>query len=185
MMKSTPSTQETGSNAGVQFSLVQVMAHVPSHKGPVRVQRFAWTARCDFRRRTTPAPLLTLRVPSELDAPRPDDIDPGASAEVDDPVERELGLWAGEWVLEAEGTPEGRAMLERILDDSYRFGYGHPQARARAWKWEVVLEKCEGDVLWLRYVIVLLCFLSRETNAFMFSFSGCSREDAKVALTFP
>lgn len=161
LMKSTPSTRGTGSSTGVQFSLVQVMAQVPSHKGPVRVQRFSWTARCDFRRRT-PVPLSTLRDSSELDTPRPDDIHPSASAEVDDPVERELGLWAGEWVLEAEGTPEGRAMLERILDESYRFGYGRLQARARAWKWEVVLEKCEGDVLWLRYVIVLLCFLSIE-----------------------
>lgn len=149
---------------GVDFSLVQVTTQVPSHKGPVRVQRFAWTAHCDLRRRPgsgRPLPLLPTQQNAEAEA------DPTSttnlSSATDDPISRELGLWAGEWVLEAEGTPEGRALLERILDENYRFGYGH--SGAKVWRWEVVLEKCEGDVLWLRYVSFLPFFPSR-TRAF-------------------
>lgn len=128
----------------VPFSLVQTMSVVASHKGPLRVQRYAWTARCDFRSRLTPPVLSGLGEAIDQEA-------------AEDVIDKELGLWAGEWVLEVEGTREGRAKLERILEESYRFGYGHP--KAGVWKWEVVLERCEGDVLWLRYVDYLLSCL--------------------------
>ena len=116
-------------SGAVCFSLVQVAKYVPSHLGPVRVQRFAWAARCDFSR---PRDDLGQQQPRVND-------------------KTELGLWAGEWILEAEGTPEGRTALERVLEDSYRFGYAC--RGASVWKWEVVLERCEGNILWLRCVI--------------------------------
>ena len=107
------------STGALQFALIQVAKYLPSHLGRVCVQRFTWTARCDFSQ---------------------------ASEGV-----HELGLWVGKWVLEAEGTPEGRAALEKVLEENYRSKYAH--RGASAWKWEVVLERCEGSTLWLRYVI--------------------------------
>jgi len=51
--------------------------------------------------------------------------------------------WHGMVSLEAEGTSEGRAELER------RFGTGHPSSAPLA-AWEIVKEKSMGGTVWLR-----------------------------------
>ena len=54
--------------------------------------------------------------------------------------------WEGEWVVEVEGTPEGRRMLESALE-------GGKEA-----VWEVVLEKCGEGSIWLKCVLFLFSF---------------------------
>ena len=54
--------------------------------------------------------------------------------------------WAGEWVLQSEGTPEGRARLEEVV-----FGSGDRRRKTeREVVVEIVREKCRGGKLWLR-----------------------------------
>ena len=57
-----------------------------------------------------------------------------------------LGLgegWAGEWVLEAEGTEEGRqGLLDAHEEQNHRF-VGR--------EWEIIREKCGAGRVWLRY----------------------------------
>ncbi|TEB25173.1 hypothetical protein FA13DRAFT_1756658 [Coprinellus micaceus] len=52
--------------------------------------------------------------------------------------------WFGEWVLEGEGTPEGKLLLINALKGH---NLGHRE-------WELVREKSGGGKLWLRYVLV-------------------------------
>ena len=52
--------------------------------------------------------------------------------------------WQGEWVLEGEGTPEGRA---RLLD-AVSSAINRPQ------EWEMVPEKTTASRLWLRCVMI-------------------------------
>jgi len=118
-------------SGAVKFALIPVVKYVPSHLGPICVQQFAWTVHCDFSSQTHARE------------------DPGDS----DKTKTGLGLWAGVWVLEAEGTHEGRAALKQVLEDSYQFGYA--RHGVSVWKWEVLLERCEGNILWLRYVLFL------------------------------
>ena len=113
-------------SGAVKFALIPVAKYVPTHLGPIRVQQFAWTVHCDFS--------------SQSHAHKDSD-----------KAKTGLGLWAGEWVLEAEGTHEGRATLEQVLEYSYRFGYA--RHGVSVWRWEVVLERCEGNILWLRYAL--------------------------------
>lgn len=47
--------------------------------------------------------------------------------------------WLGDWVLEAEGTKEGRESLVWALS-------GQDQAR----EWELIVEKSSGGCIWLR-----------------------------------
>jgi hypothetical protein len=49
--------------------------------------------------------------------------------------------WFGEWILEGEGTPEGKMLLVNALK-GYSLGYR---------EWELVREKSGGGKLWLRY----------------------------------
>lgn len=51
--------------------------------------------------------------------------------------------WFGEWVLEGEGTPEGKVVLLNALR-GYELGHR---------EWELVREKSGGGKLWLRLVI--------------------------------
>ncbi|KZV64589.1 hypothetical protein PENSPDRAFT_548905, partial [Peniophora sp. CONT] len=50
--------------------------------------------------------------------------------------------WQGEWVLEGEGTPEGRARLREAVSSAVN----------RALEWEMVPEKTTASRLWLRCV---------------------------------
>ena len=116
--EATPTQDYPGQprHQALTFALVHLRTPVALLSGQGHVQRYIWTARCNFR---------SERCASELGA-----------------------MWAGEWVLESEGTPEGRALLDRVLG----MGAGGRGDVGMVWKWEVVLERCEGDVLWLRYV---------------------------------
>ncbi len=51
--------------------------------------------------------------------------------------------WHCEWVLEGEGTKEGRQSLLGVLS-------GNASAE---WEWELVLERCTATRIWLRYVL--------------------------------
>lgn len=54
--------------------------------------------------------------------------------------------WAGEWILQGEGTREGKMALQRAVK-------GGQDALCTC---EVVLDKCGNGKLWLRYVYILL-----------------------------
>lgn len=61
-----------------------------------------------------------------------------------------LGLgegWAGEWVLEAEGTKEGK---QELLDAYEEQDNEH---RFMGREWEVIREKSGRGRVWLRYVV--------------------------------
>lgn len=58
--------------------------------------------------------------------------------------------WFGEWVLEGEGTPEGKMLLINALKGH---NLGHRE-------WELVREKSGGGKLWLRYVLCSPLILS-------------------------
>jgi hypothetical protein len=61
------------------------------------------------------------------------------------PADGDMGEgWFGEWVLEGEGTPEGKLLLINALKGH---NLGHRE-------WELVREKSGGGKLWLRYVSV-------------------------------
>ena len=55
--------------------------------------------------------------------------------------------WAGEWVLQGEGTREGRAALQDMLR-------GERGTRRQEREFEIVLDKSGSGRLWLRYVVV-------------------------------
>jgi hypothetical protein len=115
-------SEHTAFKQPVAISLIQVHATVPSIYGRIGVQQYVWIARCDL---------------------------------TSDACVAELGVgWAGEWVLEVEGTPEGRTTLERDILGIDRDGrIGHTgSGSGRAWNWEVVLDKCDEPLLWLRFV---------------------------------
>ena len=52
--------------------------------------------------------------------------------------------WAGEWVLEAEGTKEGKQGLIDAYEQDHQF-VGR--------EWEVIREKCGVGKVWLRYAL--------------------------------
>lgn len=60
----------------------------------------------------------------------------------------ELGRgWCGEWVLEAEGTPEGR---QRLVDALGTRASTNVYGLRRRDQWEVVREKSGGGRLWFK-----------------------------------
>ncbi|KAG6812978.1 hypothetical protein H0H92_015097 [Tricholoma furcatifolium] len=77
--------------------------------------------------------------------------------------EQEIGLgWQGEWIVEGEGTKEGRDMLLDFL-----LGRGRAQAHARMkgtgkgreveqveWEWELVRERCKKHRKWFKLLDV-------------------------------
>ena len=78
--------------------------------------------------------------------------------------------WAGEWVLQGEGTREGRAALQDMLR-------GERGTRRQEREFEIVLDKSGSGRLWLRYVVVR--FL---TYFAVLSFSVCLSLFASLVL---
>ncbi|KAG6910820.1 hypothetical protein DXG01_007135 [Tephrocybe rancida] len=122
----------------VQMRLVHLPARVSTaHGGGVAVvRRYKWLARVF------------------VNAPK------------DDADEPELGLgWQGEWILEGDGTKEGRAAL---MD--YLVGRGRTQGRVDSkgkkgkkreqdhneveWEWELVRERCRKGRMWFKLLDV-------------------------------
>ncbi|KNZ81832.1 hypothetical protein J132_10110 [Termitomyces sp. J132] len=84
---------------------------------------------------------------------------------VNAPREGELELgqgWQGEWIVEGEGTKEGR---EALID--WLLGRGRAQGRVEGkgkgreqdrteveWEWELVRERCQNDRMWFKLLTV-------------------------------
>ncbi|GLB40360.1 hypothetical protein LshimejAT787_0802310 [Lyophyllum shimeji] len=73
--------------------------------------------------------------------------------------EPELGAgWQGEWVLEGDGTKEGREALADWLVGRARSATGEAKTRGEwEWEWELVRERCEKGRIWLKLVNVQRC----------------------------
>lgn len=102
------------------LKLVNISTRVPSPNSPsgfVMVRKYMWLARITY-------------------------VGPGSGTEAGVALGRG---WQGEWVLEAEGTREGRQGLIEALSG----GTVGPGLRKRG-QWEVVREKSGGGRLWLR-----------------------------------
>ncbi len=102
------------------LKLVNISTRVPSPNSPsgfVMVRKYMWLARIPY-------------------------VGPGSGTEAGVALGRG---WQGEWVLEAEGTREGRQGLIEALSG----GTVGPGLRKRG-QWEVVREKSGGGRLWLR-----------------------------------
>lgn len=56
--------------------------------------------------------------------------------------------WIGEWILQGEGTPEGRVSLQKALQGG----------RETECEYEIDLEKSGNGRLWLRFVSIFSCF---------------------------
>ena len=105
------------------MKLVNVATRVPSPQsagGVALVRKYMWLARLPY-------------------------VGPGSGTEAGLALGRG---WQGEWVLEAEGTREGRQSLE----DALRCGTNGPGLRRRD-QWEVVREKSGAGRLWLKCVV--------------------------------
>ncbi|KAF9565409.1 hypothetical protein CPC08DRAFT_189092 [Agrocybe pediades] len=101
----------------LDMRLIKTEAKVPSPHSPMGfaiVKRWAWTARI-----VRSQPIIREKVSAE------DEVGEG---------------WLGEWILEYEGTKEGRQILLDVLA-------GKPIGKA---VWELVKEKSGGGRLWLK-----------------------------------
>ncbi|EJD37743.1 hypothetical protein AURDEDRAFT_187989 [Auricularia subglabra TFB-10046 SS5] len=117
-------------------------AHLKPRMGmqsEVGVRRHVWLAVVDLRRISIPP------VPPLPDWARGSKVSPSNSAPAlpgpVSPADSMGAGWQREWVLEAAGTPEGRAALEAILA-----GTGGER------EWIVMREKCAPGRLWMRLV---------------------------------
>ncbi|KZV96612.1 hypothetical protein EXIGLDRAFT_833458 [Exidia glandulosa HHB12029] len=130
-------------NVNVQWTLSPQVGLVPLRSAgfgaTARVKRYVWLALVDLRRRGTrldapPVPPLPSWAAGGRSQQQPQKQAPSAAEEL-------LGVcWQREWVLEAEGTREGRARLEAIL--------GGQDGEERLW--EIVRERCAPGRLWMR-----------------------------------
>ena len=102
------------------MKLVNVATRVPSPHSPsgfAMVRKYMWLARIPY-------------------------VGPGSGTEAG----MELGRgWHGEWVLEAEGTREGRQHLVDALG-----GGSNVYGLRRRDQWEIVREKSGGGRLWFK-----------------------------------
>ncbi|RPD60127.1 hypothetical protein L226DRAFT_463125 [Lentinus tigrinus ALCF2SS1-7] len=102
------------------MKLVNVATRVPSPQSPTgfaMVRKYTWLARIPY-------------------------VGPGSGTEAGMALGRG---WHGEWVLEAEGTREGKQNLVDALSN----GTNGPGLRRRG-QWEIVREKSGGGRLWLK-----------------------------------
>ena len=106
----------------VDMKLVRAPTRVPSPHSPggfAVVRKYLWRARIPF-------------------------VGPGSGTEAG----MELGRgWCGEWVLEAEGTPEGR---KKLIDALGARTTTNVYGLRRRDQWEVVREKSGGGRLWFK-----------------------------------
>ncbi|KAI0719329.1 hypothetical protein C8T65DRAFT_827069 [Cerioporus squamosus] len=105
------------------MKLVNVATRVPSPQSPTgfaMVRKYMWLARIPY-------------------------VGPGSGTEAGMALGRG---WHGEWVLEAEGTREGK----QSLVDALSMGTNGPGLRRRG-QWEIVREKSGGGRLWLKLLV--------------------------------
>ncbi|TFK92670.1 hypothetical protein K466DRAFT_595046 [Polyporus arcularius HHB13444] len=105
------------------MKLVNVATRVPSPQSPTgfaMVRKYMWLARIPY-------------------------VGPGSGTEAGMALGRG---WHGEWVLEAEGTREGKQSLVDALSN----GTNGPGLRRRG-QWEIVREKSGGGRLWLKLLV--------------------------------
>ncbi|KAI0326924.1 hypothetical protein GY45DRAFT_48526 [Cubamyces sp. BRFM 1775] len=113
-----------GMGRGVpELQLANVATRVPSPHSPTGfalVRKYMWLARIPY-------------------------VGPGSATEAGMALGRG---WHGEWVLEAEGTREGRQSLVDALE-----GGADRHGLARRGQWQVVREKSGGGRLWLKLLV--------------------------------
>lgn len=116
------SVQTRDPERDLDLKLVRAPTRVPSPHSPggfAVVRKYLWRARIPF-------------------------VGPGSGTEAG----AELGRgWCGEWVLEAEGTPEGR---QRLVDALGTRASTNVYGLRRRDQWEVVREKSGGGRLWFK-----------------------------------
>lgn len=129
-----PKTQD------VSLALIKTTSLVPSVLSPtgyVKVKKFAWTARIVRVR----AQLSTLANPYSKNNPF-GLLGQAEYSYAQSQLPHEMGDgWLGEWVLEYEGTSEGREFLLAALEGKH-LGSGMA--------WEVRRERSGGGRIWMR-----------------------------------
>ncbi|KAF8071878.1 hypothetical protein FPV67DRAFT_903159 [Lyophyllum atratum] len=111
----------------IQMRLVHLPAKVPTAhgNGSALVRRYKWLAR------------VFVHGPVDADEP-------------------ELGAgWQSEWVLEGDGTKEGREALVDWLIGRGRSGLGKGKGKGTVdeeweWEWELVRERCKKGRIWMK-----------------------------------
>ena len=141
--------------------------HSPS--GVALAKRYVWLARLPGPRRPAPVPfpgsphshphLAALPIPpfprsstGHCTADREADAEGAADGDGDEGVWAGVGEgWRREWVLQAEGTVEGRTALLDALRDSVGAEWeARDEAAGRVWEMDV--ERAAAGCVWLRYV---------------------------------
>ena len=138
--------------------LTSVVVSPQSCSGYARVRTFAWLASVDargwFGNGTAPAPAAAV---NGLNGNGVNDKNQSV------PPLMSNG-WRGEWVLQGEGTREGRQFLQKAL----KYGSVTPA------EWEIVRDKSGSGKLWLRYVpsvsSIITYLLTHASINFSFSF---------------
>ncbi|ETW83163.1 hypothetical protein HETIRDRAFT_107281, partial [Heterobasidion irregulare TC 32-1] len=158
--------------------------HSPS--GVALAKRYVWLARLPGPRRPVPAPapgsphshwhshLAALPIPPfprsstghrTVDRDREADAEGVADGDGDEDVWAGVGEgWRKEWVLQAEGTVEGRTALLDALRDSARAEWaGRDEAAGRVW--EMVVERGAAGCVWLSFAAAPMISASLSTLA--------------------
>ncbi|KDQ14346.1 hypothetical protein BOTBODRAFT_174834 [Botryobasidium botryosum FD-172 SS1] len=108
---------------------------VQSSHGPARVAKWAWVARFEVGASDSPSNISTPRGQGK-----------GKGKERAQDIDAEVGEgWRGEWVIQTEGTTEGKAALMDLLDME-----NGPDGEERIGEFEVVRDKCTAQRIWLR-----------------------------------
>jgi len=129
----SPLSSSSGKEDGmdVEFCLIELKRDVLRTRvlGPVRiVNRFAWIARFEMYYHERQSGILEKNGG-----------DTSSEGVRRDKNEFSKG-WVGEWIIEADGTPEGRKKLQVALEGRESF------------LWRVMLERCAPGVIWLKLI---------------------------------